>query len=320
MFSRALFLLALSSQLLSRTVEAVGANALVPAYIYPLSATTWQPLYDQIAAHPNIKFNVIINPGSGPGADALPGADYEREVKKLKTYTNTRLVGYVAVNYTNKDISLVQGEIAKYAGYFLHPHLLQSRPSFPALPPCRSYRMQILINPLYFSWKSASSDTVSVDGIFFDEAPSDNVPAHISYLKSATAYARSFANTGFPAAPYVVTNPGISPANRTYLLPPNQPDLSLVYEEWYSNWTTNTGAKRQQIWDLDVDDSMLAVMLHDVPTALTCTQINDLVDDLKDNVGVQTLWLTEDHDYQVWPAAALWEKYSKSFEDGGSAC
>lgn len=46
MLQRALFLLAMGSQLFSQTASAQAAAALVPAYIYP-EVDAWQPLYNQ---------------------------------------------------------------------------------------------------------------------------------------------------------------------------------------------------------------------------------------------------------------------------------
>ena len=46
MFKRALCLFALCAQLAHAQVN-IAAAALVPAYIYPETKTTWQPLYTQ---------------------------------------------------------------------------------------------------------------------------------------------------------------------------------------------------------------------------------------------------------------------------------
>lgn len=175
------------------------------------------------------------------------------------------------------------------------------------------------------SWKAASKNAISVSGIFFDEAPSASNTTQIAYMQTAIQAARTTSNTnnGLGASPYVVTNPGVPPANRTYLVAPGGkpvPDLALVYEEWYANWTTNTQAKRQAIWAEDVADERLAVMLHHVPKGLACAQVDGLVRDLKGNVGVGTLWFTEAAGYGVWPEAGLWGRFLKAFGNGGSAC
>ncbi|KAK0658618.1 hypothetical protein DIS24_g4673 [Lasiodiplodia hormozganensis] len=288
MLRRAFGLLALGAQLVQAQVN-VAAAALVPAYIWPETETTWQPLYDQIEGHASVQFTIIINPGSGPGPNSLPDAAYQREILKLHDYDNVRLVGYVAVNWTNKAQSTVEAEVAKYAG-----------------------------------WPSASGNAaLSVDGIFFDEAPTDNDSAKITFMQSVTTYTRSFANAGLSASPYVVTNPGVPPA-RAYLYNANDdslvPDLSLVYEEAYSTWTTDQDTVRDRIWGLDVDNGSLAVMLHDVPATIACADLSALVDEFKGNVGVNTLWFTNDSDYQVWPDATLWNEYLSAFASGGSAC
>ncbi|KAK7710583.1 hypothetical protein SLS57_008350 [Botryosphaeria dothidea] len=281
MLQRALFLLAMGSQLFSQTASAQAAAALVPAYIYP-EVDAWQPLYNQLSAHPDVFFNIIINPNSGPGDGTSPGSDYEREITRLRTYTNVRLVGYVALNYTNKPIATVKSQIAQYA-----------------------------------AWSSA----IKLDGVFFDEAPSDDDATKIAYVQDAITDVRGSAGLG--SGPYVVTNPGYPPA-RAYLYNEDDgdlvPDLSLVYEEAYATWTANAETISQKIWDLDVDDNGLAVMLHDFPTTLACGDVTTLIDGFKGNVGVGSLWFTDDVSYNRWPDATLWSEYLKAFVNGGSAC
>ncbi|EKG10514.1 Spherulation-specific family 4 [Macrophomina phaseolina MS6] len=281
MFKRALCLLAIGSQLFSQAASAQAAAALVPAYIYP-EPGDWQPLYTQLTNHPDVFFNIIINPNSGPGEGTDPGTDYVREITQLRTYSNVRLVGYVALNYTNKPIATVKSQVAQYAG-----------------------------------WPAA----IRLDGVFFDEAPSDADAAKVAYVQDAITAVR--ASSGLGSDPYVVTNPGYPPA-RPYLYNEDDgdlvPDLSLVYEEAYSSWTANAEALSQTIWDLDVDDGELAIMLHDFPTATACADITALVNDFKGNVGVGTLWFTNDPSYGVWPDATLWNEYLNAFVNGGSAC
>lgn len=118
------------------------AKVLVPLYIYPLSESTWQPLYEtwvlpypqkpeenlvpksrlifftrSISRHPNVDFVVVVNPNSGPGDSPLPGKDYVREVPKLNAYPNVSTVGYVRIHYCQKPLSEVFAEIERYAGW-----------------------------------------------------------------------------------------------------------------------------------------------------------------------------------------------------------
>lgn len=144
-------------------------------------------------------------------------------------------------------------------------------------------------------------------------------------MQSVIGYARSkkgFGNGG-NASPYVVTNPGIPPQSTAYLNVNPVPDLALIYENSYQAWNGAIDNNRQAIWNLDADNNQLAVMLHDVPDSLTCAQTTALVNDLKGNVGVGSLWLTDlkgDASYLGWPNNLQFGRYISSFENNGAAC
>jgi len=79
-----------------------------------------------------------VNPRSGPGPDALPEADYIRELPKLNAFSNVQTVGYVRTGYAKRDMQTVLHEVSVYS-----------------------------------KWAEASSDPkFAVHGIFFDETPS----------------------------------------------------------------------------------------------------------------------------------------------------
>jgi hypothetical protein len=73
--------------------------------------------HDSIAAHPSVEFLVIVNPNSGPGAESLPGHDYERELPKLNAASNVTTIGYVRVDYCKKPLHDVCEEIDRFAGW-----------------------------------------------------------------------------------------------------------------------------------------------------------------------------------------------------------
>lgn len=91
----------------------------------------------------------MVNPGNGPGPDALPDANYTREIPRLASYNNVRLLGYVPVNYTNRDIGLVRRDIETYAKWPVN----------------------------------GSSPDLAVQGIFFDETPQEYDDRAFGYLQ-----------------------------------------------------------------------------------------------------------------------------------------
>lgn len=91
----------------------------------------------------------MINPGSGPGPNAVPDANYTREIPRLASYDNVRLLGYVATTYASRDISLVRRDIETYAGWS----------------------------------KNSSNPDLAVRGIFFDETPQQYDGPFFAYLQ-----------------------------------------------------------------------------------------------------------------------------------------
>jgi hypothetical protein len=106
----------------------------------------------RISKHPDVNFTVVINPGSGPGPDPLPDANYTREIPKLASYENVRLLGYVATTYAKRNISLVRKDIETYAAW-------------PA---------------------NSSNPDLAVRGIFFDETPQQYDEEALVYLQELT--------------------------------------------------------------------------------------------------------------------------------------
>lgn len=59
------------------------AHILFLLYIYP-SPSAWQPLYTSLPTYPNVTFDLIINPASGPGSATYPDANYNAAISKLR--------------------------------------------------------------------------------------------------------------------------------------------------------------------------------------------------------------------------------------------
>lgn len=59
----------------------------IPHILFPLYFSgSWTPLYNEIAAYPNVTFNVIINPDSGPGSSTYPNSDFIAGITKLSMF------------------------------------------------------------------------------------------------------------------------------------------------------------------------------------------------------------------------------------------
>lgn len=116
----------------------------------------------RISEHPNVNFTVVINPGSGPGPDALPDANYTREIPKLVSFDNVRVLGYVATTWATRNISLVRKDIETYA-----------------------------------AWPTNSSNpNLAVRGIFFDETPQQFNASALNYLQNLTDFVKDTPGLG----------------------------------------------------------------------------------------------------------------------------
>jgi hypothetical protein len=52
---------------LAMALAVSSTGIIIPLYVWPTDDSTWSPVYEAVLAHPNIGFQVIINPDSGPG-------------------------------------------------------------------------------------------------------------------------------------------------------------------------------------------------------------------------------------------------------------
>lgn len=96
-----------------------------------------------------MSFTVVVNPFNGPGKDAIPDANYTREIAKLTVHENVQVLGYVHITYTRRKLAEVLDDIAIYSDWALSSHV-------PGL---------------------------KVNGIFVDESPNSYEPAAEAYLK-----------------------------------------------------------------------------------------------------------------------------------------
>lgn len=63
--------LAILSAIIAFASLVSSTGILIPLYVWPEDDTTWEPVYTAVAAHPDILFQVIINPDSGPGDSGM---------------------------------------------------------------------------------------------------------------------------------------------------------------------------------------------------------------------------------------------------------
>ncbi|KAH8647893.1 cell surface protein [Xylariales sp. PMI_506] len=182
----------------------------MPLYIYPLTETTWKPLYDAIANNPEVNFLVVVNPNSGPGGAPLPGRDYEREVPRLNAFANVRTVGYVKIDYCKRPLGESCGDVELYAGWGRDHH------------------------------QSGSIPGMYVEGIYVDETPNHYAEEREHYLKHLHEYIREA--DGLLSPRMIIHNPGTPTEGDLTAF--GNPDLVCLCEEPYELYCGDNVQKR----------------------------------------------------------------------------
>ncbi|KAL8813891.1 MAG: hypothetical protein Q9223_006845 [Gallowayella weberi] len=147
-------------------------DVLLPLYLYPgEGASAWSDVFSTISSHPNVSFEVVVNPNSGPGTTSFPtDPNIIAGVSKLNSFSNVHTIGYVLTGWGKRDNTTVDAEVSVYA-----------------------------------SWAGYQDADIHIGGIFFDEVGIDiqNDPDIIEKYQARSEHARS----AIPSA-HITFNPG----------------------------------------------------------------------------------------------------------------
>lgn len=110
----------------------------------------------RLAAHPTLNFTLIINPEDGPGSSMYPSEEYISSIHKLNSHANVKTLGYVRTSYATRNITYVLQDVAIYSG-----------------------------------WYTVNTTSIAIDGIFFDEMPSEYSTVNFEYMKTINHSAKS---------------------------------------------------------------------------------------------------------------------------------
>ena len=186
---------AMSSASESRPGSARAPFICVPLYIYPAPGA-WGPLVRAARERPGARFQVIVNPGNGPGDAPLPDANYVAAVRELAALPNVKVLGYVHVTYGKRDAADVRADIEKYA-----------------------------------AWERLDGGGgMRVDGIFFDEAPAEF--AMLGYISNLSRFARKTLREANGKRGSVMLNPGVVVPRAFY----DVADYVVAFEQAHSHW------------------------------------------------------------------------------------
>ena len=229
----------------------------VPLYMYPLPGA-WDPLFANALAHPDILFLAIVNPNNGPGRGALPDAMYRAALRELDAVSNIRPLGYVHCSYGRRGLDAVTADIDRYR-----------------------------------AWNTNAKQSMRLEGIFFDEAPSE--ASKLKYMETATQYARDTWRCNLERQAHVVQNPGVVVPHDYFA----QADHVVVFEQAESHWARQS--IKQDLSQISTDDRRKAVaIVHSCGKARD--SLTKLVREMK-HLGFGGLYLTEQMGggYSGWP-------------------
>ncbi|KAF7966133.1 hypothetical protein HWV62_24988 [Athelia sp. TMB] len=154
--------------------QSSAISILLPLYVYPedsLAAWNSAGLFSTIAAYPDVQWQIIVNPASGPGntsANPYPDSNYIAGISKLNSYSNVQTIGYVDTATGGRPYSSVTADIQAYA-----------------------------------NWANYSPKNIAVKGIFFDDFTVSTTQASYTYASNITNYAHEHVSGAS-----VIFNPG----------------------------------------------------------------------------------------------------------------
>ncbi|KAI5362541.1 Putative Spherulation-specific family 4 [Septoria linicola] len=155
------------------------AFLLIPLYIYPAEMDHWKPIITAAQDHRDVTFRTIINPENGPGPNQRPNSDFVWGLSQLNAEPNIETLAYV---HTANKLNCGR----RHDGICV------------CSQPMQALQKNISI---YQNWPTSGcspdgSNTmdITVDGIFFDEAPSN--ASCYDYMSQAASYAKSTLTRG----------------------------------------------------------------------------------------------------------------------------
>ncbi|RMD42867.1 hypothetical protein DV735_g2291, partial [Chaetothyriales sp. CBS 134920] len=202
------------------------SSVLLPLYVYP-SPGAWDPLHEVLDSHPLLHFTVIINPEDGPGSSDEPTVDYVVAVKNLTSYDNVRLVGYVRTQWAERNITEVLREVQVYSNWST------------------------------LNGSASGTGPLTMDGIFFDEAPSVYTAQTHEYLQTINRAVKDAPGLGGNRT--IVHNPGTAPDPRFDDL---DTDIIVAFEQSSDYFHSS----KSNITALSLDRSHYAFVIHSAPS------------------------------------------------------
>ncbi|KAL2784026.1 Spherulation-specific family 4 [Aspergillus keveii] len=315
------------------SVASVSATGVIlPLYTWP-SDGAWDPVYDALAAYPEVDFYVIVNPNSGPGDSSPPAFEYITGVSTLNSYANAHTIGYVRTNWADRDIDDVKQDIdvysrwASYSGSdssaskrshtkrkYRHSHSCwnedtdtEAEPTASTTPTGFITTTTTTSTPTFTATAASTSipsstsippnqnTGITLSGIFFDEAPNSSDEAQLSYMQEAAEYVQAH-SAHFPSTANtstVIFNPGTAPDAAYFNYATHIVDFESTYDAWLGSEQKSSAAGLIDGVE-DSDYSKSAIIINSVPENVDYAAVVGAAVER----GVGMVYLTSDFDYK----------------------
>ncbi|KAK0707731.1 Spherulation-specific family 4, partial [Lasiosphaeris hirsuta] len=179
---------------------------LVPLYIYP-TPISWSPLFCAARSHPGLQFIAVVNPNNGPGSAPAPDTNYVAALRELSTLSNIKILGYIYCSYGKRSSVEMERDIVVYRAWTAQRGRGSDSPVDPDETPTLAIR---------------------IDGMFFDEAPSES--EYVRYMANISGVARKALQNSQSAV--IVYNPGMFVDRAFY----ESADYVAVFENRAGAW------------------------------------------------------------------------------------
>ncbi|KAK6540613.1 hypothetical protein TWF694_008008 [Orbilia ellipsospora] len=208
-------------QITNSVTGAINASITIPLYSYPGDgAQDWNPVFNALNSSSTIEFTIVINPDNGPGSDTLD-VNFQTGIKKLKSFPNAKVFGYVHQSYGSRDIAAVERDLLTYA-----------------------------------SWASPNIG-ITIDGIFFDESPTEKTYA--PYVATANTFAKA------KGLSTTIQNAGTIP-DKAYFQPTQNTDITVIMEDSYANYTAAASQYNSLDTKYGISKSAFSFIIYEAPT------------------------------------------------------
>ncbi|KAL2847861.1 Spherulation-specific family 4 [Aspergillus pseudoustus] len=269
---------------------ASATGVILPLYTWP-SDSTWEPVYSALAAYPDVDFYVIVNPNSGPGTSSPPASDYVTGVETLNSYANAHTLGYVRVNWANRDIGEVKTDIDIYSQWASYDSATSSSSRKKRSPCNHEGENSYTGNPWHTNtpWTTLTRTSTSTAAATTSTSTSSSTTTTISSPTLPSTSTSTSNPSSTPTTPSTTTNTGITLSGIFFDEAPQSSSTSeLSYMQEAADYVKS---KSTSFAALNTNTSTPAIVFN--PGTAPATEYFDYATHIVDFESTYTAWLDQ---------------------------